>query len=328
VGRLVLDLGAWQNAELAGALPLERAGDESVAPQLQGLPRRLREMMAATARCHALDEPANVPAAFGDERRRYGWCGEPLDAIETDAPLAWALAQGMALRVARIALGQGSVTLTALAHPFDRAAVLEKENALAFTATLDLRPGDTVWFIGDNERASLLALLWQHGWPAIVLLATAVALALWREAVRFGPVLAAPSRARRSVGEQVRRTAAFIAGRGGGAALHAAAVRALDERARRVVAGWRDDEMIPERAARIAAHAQAEAALEAQAQAARAGAAPPTEPAALRVALPVDRARLAAALRAVNGSADRRTLADALATLEQARRALLPRRPL
>ena len=102
---------------------------------------------------------------------------------------------------------------------------------------LQLRAGNLVWFFEDETRDRFLAVLWAHGAPALLLGLAATLLLLWRGSVRFGPLLADPPRARRSIGEQVRRTAAFIAG-GGGAALHRAAVRALDDEARRSLAGY------------------------------------------------------------------------------------------
>src|SRR5204862_410262 len=58
-----------------------------------------------------------------------------------------------------------------------------------------------------------------------------------RGTARFGPLVAAAGTARRAIGEQVRRPAAFIAA-GDGAALHRASVRALEEEARRSIPGY------------------------------------------------------------------------------------------
>ena len=84
-----------------------------------------------------------------------------------------------------------------------------------------------------------------------LLAAAAILLLLWRSGTRFGPLIADTARARRSVGEQVRRTAAFIAA-GGGAALHRASIRALEEEARRSIAGYADLLGARERAEAIA----------------------------------------------------------------------------
>jgi hypothetical protein len=61
---------------------------------------------------------------------------------------------------------------------------------------------------------------------------------LWRSGVRLGPLAAARPPARRSLAEQIRGTARFLVRHGGGCALHAATLRALDEAAARRVAGY------------------------------------------------------------------------------------------
>jgi hypothetical protein len=80
-----------------------------------------------------------------------------------------------------------------------------------------------------------------------------IALALWRGAIRFGPLLAPSEAARRSLAEQVLGTGRFVVRVGGGAALVGAARRALHEAAVRRIAGY-------ERLA-VAAQAEAVAAL-------------------------------------------------------------------
>ena len=65
-----------------------------------------------------------------------------------------------------------------------------------------------------------------------------VGLVLWRGAIRIGPQEPPASGARRSLAEQICGTGSFMARRDGGAALHAAAVRALEEAATRRIAGY------------------------------------------------------------------------------------------
>jgi hypothetical protein len=139
----------------------------------------------------------------------------------------------------------------------------------------------------------LTTLLWQHGAPALLLAAAALALALWRGGTRFGPPIAARPPERRSIGEQVRRTAAFIAG-DGGRALHAASVRALEDEARRSIANYSALLARSDRSDAIARKAGIDAALLADAMA------PPAR-------------------------AGRRSIAASIARLEHARRALAPK---
>jgi hypothetical protein len=65
-----------------------------------------------------------------------------------------------------------------------------------------------------------------------------IALGLWRGALRFGPLVAPAERARRSLAEQVVGTGRFALRVGGGAALVAAARRALHEAATRRIVGY------------------------------------------------------------------------------------------
>jgi hypothetical protein len=74
--------------------------------------------------------------------------------------------------------------------------------------------------------------------PVVISGLLLVGLLMWRGAVRLGP-LEAPARAeRRSLAEQIRGTGQFALRHGGGQALHAASVRALEETARRRVPGY------------------------------------------------------------------------------------------
>jgi len=103
---------------------------------------------------------------------------------------------------------------------------------------VQLRKKDEVHFLSEDEHPSMLALMWMLGWPVVLLVLALIALALWRNSVRFGPLVAQPEQARRSLAEQVRGTGLFVIRFGGGQALHAAAVRALNEAARRRIGAY------------------------------------------------------------------------------------------
>ena len=79
-----------------------------------------------------------------------------------------------------------------------------------------MRRGDDVHFLSEDDHPSLLALLWQHGAPVVVLSLALLALVLWRGGVRFGPLAAPPDAARRSLAEQIRGTGQFALRHGGG----------------------------------------------------------------------------------------------------------------
>jgi len=185
--------------------------------------------------CARYAEPDASEGAFGVPRS-YGVCGWPSRILRASAP-RWQLVGASGAVAVRVVVGAGDVTSNAIEGSFNNHALLRDDGALAFAAMLQLAPNDRVWFLVDEARPPLMALLWQHGAPAIALALAALGLALWRSGARFGPRLLDAPLARRSIGEQVRRTAAFVAG-GGGAALHAASVRALDDEARRSIANY------------------------------------------------------------------------------------------
>lgn len=171
--------------------------------------------------------------AYGDQTREsYGACGlEIVGWLTSQRELEWALEDEQGLQAVRVRVGDGSVTMV---HgvPFGNRQLLEAENAVLFVDAIELHRGDHVVFVSEAEHASLLALIWIYGAPAVVLALALIALALWRGSMRFGPLEAMPDGSRRSLAEQIRGTGQFVLRVGGGRALHAAMVRALHEAAR------------------------------------------------------------------------------------------------
>jgi hypothetical protein len=107
-----------------------------------------------------------------------------------------------------------------------------------FVDAARLHRGDHVVFVSEQKRTSLLQLIWLYGAPAVLLAIALVAVALWRNSTRFGPLEASPDPSRRSLAEQIRGTGQFALRVGGGRALHGAMVRALHEAARLRVANY------------------------------------------------------------------------------------------
>jgi hypothetical protein len=120
---------------------------------------------------------------------------------------------------------------------FDNRALLKGDNALIAVAALQAHAGAQVWLVSGRGSAPLLAWLWSHARTVLLTGALALALWLWRASTRFGPIVAPPPLARRSMGEQIAGTAAFL-WRRSPAALHAVQVRALDEAAALRVRGY------------------------------------------------------------------------------------------
>jgi hypothetical protein len=230
-----------------------------------------------------------------EPRRGYRLCdGDWLTDLEATPAAAevWALVGRRGTPVLRGTLGNGRVTAMGAWRFLDNRSVFKGDHAQAAIAMLDLRAGTDIWFVIEEKRDALLTWLWHRAGPAIGLALLAVALALWRGAQRFGPLLPQAPLVRRSVAEQIRGTAAFVL-RGGGAALQAAARRALDDAARQRIAGYD----------RMTAGQRVEALRQ------------PT-------GLPADVLTRALDLQLPSGYARGRALTDKLAVIEQARRRL------
>jgi hypothetical protein len=152
-------------------------------------------------------------------------------------PTRWALRVDSGLLAARVPVGRGSVTVLN-GTPFREMQLFRGDHAALFIAATQLKRGDQVRFLSEDDHPSLLALAWQHGGPAVVLGLALLVVALWRNASRAGPLELPPERARRSLAEQIRGTGRFIVGQGNGEPLHAATVRALQTTVERRVPGY------------------------------------------------------------------------------------------
>jgi hypothetical protein len=141
------------------------------------------------------------------------------------------------IQALRVPIGRGSLTLIN-ARPFGNLQLLKADHAALFVAATQLRRGDQLWFLTEEQGASLLQLIWREGAPVVMLGLLLVALWIWRTGARLGPPMATPEPARRSLAEQIRGTGQFALRFGGGSALHAAAVRALLESAERSIPGF------------------------------------------------------------------------------------------
>jgi hypothetical protein len=170
--------------------------------------------------------------------RRYELCGLFIGSVLVSRrDPVWKVADESGARAMRVKVGSGSVTLVN-GVLFGTQQFLKSDHPAMFVAATQLHAGDEIHFVTDEDRPSLLALAWQVGAPVISLLLVALALGLWRALPRFGPVMASPDAARRSLAEQIRGTGQFLLRVGDGAALHAASVRALMTVAERRITGF------------------------------------------------------------------------------------------
>jgi hypothetical protein len=170
--------------------------------------------------------------------------------LDTEHAIEWGLANDRYLHAARVRLGRGSVTVLNMT-PFGNRDLTTDDHGRLFVAATQLQRGTRIAFLAESERASLLELIWVYGAPAVVLMLLTIAALLWRTSARFGPLAPEAPRTRRSLADQIRGTGRFAIRLGDGRALHAAAVRALQEAARRRIPGY-DALAQPERIAAIA----------------------------------------------------------------------------
>jgi len=179
------------------------------------------------------------------------WVGNGFSSERTPS---WALHDPAGTQVLRVALGHGSVTIIGPSLLTANTELFQHQHARVFVEAAALMHGDELWIVAPNRAEPLLALLWRLGAPAIGCLGVAIACSIWRNFPRFGPLAPAPLVARRSLGEQIRANARFAWRSRSLAALHAAAVRGLEESAReRIVSFDRQDRA--QRVALIAARA-------------------------------------------------------------------------
>ena len=169
--------------------------------------------------------------------RTFDVCDRDFTFVISSRPAEWTLRNVVGNQAVRVSIGQGSVTLVN-AVPFTHQALLSADHASLFVAATQLHKGDEIIFLTENDHPSLLALMWTYGAPAVLLLLAAVLCYLWRGAARFGPTIGVPEPRRRSMAEQIRGSGYFALTFGEGAALHAAAVRALTEAAHRRIPAY------------------------------------------------------------------------------------------
>ncbi|RZI82127.1 MAG: DUF4350 domain-containing protein [Rubrivivax sp.] len=228
-GHLVIEAGMLDNERLQTWLPVQLNDEEYDDNQPDDKPLAKRP---PPPDCESVTEPAGVAPAYADGRTFKLCGGHGHDSLRIKQAPQWAIQSRSGLNIVRLAVGQGSVTVFTTTRLLRNQQVLQGDNALLAAALLQVRRGREVWFVAEEARPPLLEWVWTQGWVAVVLGLLALGAALWRGAVRFGPLQAKAVLGRRSMAEQVKGTAQFLRQQGADA-LHAAQVRALDETARK-----------------------------------------------------------------------------------------------
>jgi hypothetical protein len=248
-GHLVLYASNLDHEQLKGWLPIKRQAPPRLRPpETSGdapddedddedaeLAPPAPTVRRARPACQDAVEPDSVPAAYPDGERRFKLCGLSYAStrwtLHTRSTPLWLLQGPGGPLVLRTALGQGQVTVILPWGLLDNQRVLEGDDGLVAIAALQVRPGAQVWFVTEEARPPLLSWLWREAWVVVLLGGAALALALWRGARRFGPLVATPAPGRRSMAEQITGTAQFLR-REGPEALLDAQIRALEMAAR------------------------------------------------------------------------------------------------
>jgi hypothetical protein len=223
--------GGSEETPPAGEAGVEDGGDETDDENPAWMPKCVE----------VVEERGDVPAGTAGPapmpRRTLCSVGER-EMLRAKEPLQWALhSEKGGMHAVRVRVGRGSVTVIN-SMPFRSRSLFDGDHAWLLVNATQMKRGDEIHFLSEDEYPGLLALAWLRGRPVVLLSGLLIALLLWRGAVRFGPLAAAPAPARRSLAEQIRGTGQFVLRGGGAAALHAAMVRALEEAVRKRVKGF------------------------------------------------------------------------------------------
>jgi hypothetical protein len=183
--------------------------------------------------CRQVHDEADAEAVGTDA---IWMCDLGISWLESKRTPVWALRDKKHIQAMRVAIGRGSVTVINSA-PFRYRKLFDGDHGHLFVAAAQLRGGDEVHFVSEDDYPGLVTLLWRRGSPAAAIGLALVGFLLWRGAVRFGPPAPSPASARRSLADQIRGSGRFAL-QCGGQPLHAAVVRALDEAARRRISRY------------------------------------------------------------------------------------------
>jgi hypothetical protein len=231
-GRLVIDASVYSSDE---ALQ-NWSGVEFYMPKISAaeIKRRAADEVGS---CDDWQQSGAGPINGDEDNRTYLLCDVASgQRVRATRQVSWAVRDRDGMLALRVAVGKGSVTALA-SQPFAWRNLLSGDHADLLVATTQLHNGDHIHFLSEGKHPSFIVLAWRHGAPVILLGAVALLLWLWRASVRFGPLLPQALAPRRSLAEQIRGTGQFTL-RQGGAALHAAAVRATTTAAKLRIPGF------------------------------------------------------------------------------------------
>lgn len=130
--------------------------------------------------------------------------------------------------------GEGAVFIASDFSFFTNKELKDAANAeLAWQVLGPALHDGRVFLVYATDVPPLYVLLVRHGWPVLLALALALAGWLWARSQRLGPLLPLASPNRRALFSHIQAAGEFAYARHRSAALHAAALRAFQQRLRR-----------------------------------------------------------------------------------------------
>ena len=111
--------------------------------------------------------------------------------------------------IASFPRGAGRVTVVAQSHPFRNRYIGEGDHAWLLDLLVGQNNSDAVWFL-RGTRQSFASMLWEHGWMALLAAAALLAVWLWKNLPRFGPLRTAQEAGPRQFSEHLALTGGFL----------------------------------------------------------------------------------------------------------------------
>jgi hypothetical protein len=158
------------------------------------------------------DAPTEVLAEipFGDPVRPLRASFSSERALVTISEPETAVTAGDRLRLVRLPVGDGSLTVLADDRFMTNAAIGEDDHALLTAVLVAPAPGGTVWLLYDREMPWIGAVVWSAAPYAVISGALCLLAWAWSAGARLGPLQPVPSRDRRDLLEHLDASGDFL----------------------------------------------------------------------------------------------------------------------
>ncbi|HEX4151391.1 MAG TPA: DUF4350 domain-containing protein [Steroidobacteraceae bacterium] len=235
-GRLIIGgdtLNASEPLQIWSGIKRVHGRSAAPRPATAGAPRAGLQVADGCA-------PLTLTVSIDGSPTGQSWvlCNGWLNGYESERVPSWSLSDSSGIRVLRVPIGRGELTVLGPNFMLSNWNLPKRDDAQIFVAAAGLRHGDRLEILSATRATPLPVLLWRLAAPAILFLAGAVLLLLWRHLPRFGPPLRPDAPIRRSLAEQIRANARFAWRTRKLQSLRAAIRRALDEAAQKRIAGF------------------------------------------------------------------------------------------